>query len=169
MLKSETRVPPLNGLATNLLLKSQITAKYIPMVEKSKLDEDLQGTPVDATLYHDMIGSLLYLTSTYTVVDHAGYQDTRRSTSGSAQFLGMKPKEPTYQVALDALALTTCYPAFLITAEVPVSGLDKIRLSRLQILWGMYYKKNLDFVALIWEDLAYQIDNLDSKKQDKMF
>ncbi|GKB28603.1 hypothetical protein Tco_0868004 [Tanacetum coccineum] len=29
---------------------------------------------------------------------------------------GMKPKEPTYQVVLDALALTTCYPAFLITA-----------------------------------------------------
>ncbi|GJV21897.1 hypothetical protein Tco_1370917, partial [Tanacetum coccineum] len=33
---------------------------------------------------------------------------------------GMKPKEPTYQVALDALALTTCYPAFFITSEVPV-------------------------------------------------
>ncbi|GKB11171.1 hypothetical protein Tco_0845094 [Tanacetum coccineum] len=32
----------------------------------------------------------------------------------------MKPNEPTYQVVLDALALTTCYPAFLITAEVPV-------------------------------------------------
>ncbi|GKC31122.1 hypothetical protein Tco_1038416, partial [Tanacetum coccineum] len=32
----------------------------------------------------------------------------------------MKPKEPTYQVVLDAPALTTCYPAFLITAEVPV-------------------------------------------------
>ncbi|GKA94939.1 hypothetical protein Tco_0816977 [Tanacetum coccineum] len=29
-------------------------------------------------------------------------------------------KEPTYQVVLDALALTTCYPAFLITASVPV-------------------------------------------------
>nr|GEW13102.1 hypothetical protein [Tanacetum cinerariifolium] len=27
------------------------------------------------------------------------------------------PKEPTYQVVLDGLALTTCYPAFLITAE----------------------------------------------------
>ncbi|GJV28684.1 hypothetical protein Tco_1385132 [Tanacetum coccineum] len=50
-----------------------------------------------------------------------------------------------------------------------VYGFDKIRLSRVQILWGMYYKKNLDFVALIWEDLAYQIDNIDSKKQDKMF
>ncbi|GKB87376.1 hypothetical protein Tco_0959648 [Tanacetum coccineum] len=31
---------------------------------------------------------------------------------------GMKPKEPTYQVVLDALALTTCYPAFLIIAEI---------------------------------------------------
>ncbi|GJY75262.1 retrovirus-related pol polyprotein from transposon TNT 1-94 [Tanacetum coccineum] len=34
-----------------------------PMVEKSKLDKDLQGKPVDATLYHGMIGSLMYLTS----------------------------------------------------------------------------------------------------------
>ncbi|GKD88860.1 putative reverse transcriptase domain-containing protein, partial [Tanacetum coccineum] len=33
------------------------------MVEKNKLDEDLQGTPVDATLYHAMIGSLMYLKS----------------------------------------------------------------------------------------------------------
>nr|GEZ49235.1 hybrid signal transduction histidine kinase M [Tanacetum cinerariifolium] len=33
---------------------------------------------------------------------------------------GMKLKEPTYQVVLDSLALTTCYHAFLITAEVPV-------------------------------------------------
>nr|GEW56587.1 reverse transcriptase [Tanacetum cinerariifolium] len=78
-----------------------------PLVEKSKLDEDLQGKPVDSTLYRDMIGSLMYLTSsrpdlTYAVclcfqyqdtgmsltayadADHAGCQDTRRSTSGSA-------------------------------------------------------------------------------------
>ncbi|GKD43021.1 retrovirus-related pol polyprotein from transposon TNT 1-94, partial [Tanacetum coccineum] len=34
-----------------------------PMVEKNKLDEDLQGTLVDATLYRGMIGSLMYLTS----------------------------------------------------------------------------------------------------------
>nr|GEY76855.1 retrovirus-related Pol polyprotein from transposon TNT 1-94 [Tanacetum cinerariifolium] len=33
----------------------------IPLVEKSKLDEDLQEKPVDATLYHGMIGSLMYL------------------------------------------------------------------------------------------------------------
>ncbi|GKE40952.1 retrovirus-related pol polyprotein from transposon TNT 1-94, partial [Tanacetum coccineum] len=82
-----------------------------PLVEKSKLDKDLQGTPIDATLYRGMIGSLMYLTSSrpecsllmcpyskdtgmsmtaYADADHAGCQDTRRSTSRSAQFLGDK-------------------------------------------------------------------------------
>nr|GEU95001.1 integrase, catalytic region, zinc finger, CCHC-type, peptidase aspartic, catalytic [Tanacetum cinerariifolium] len=76
-----------------------------PMVENNKLDEDLQGTPVDATLYRGMIGSLMYLTSSrpgliyadtgmsltaYSDANHTGCQDTRRSTSGSAQFLGDK-------------------------------------------------------------------------------
>ncbi|GKG04794.1 hypothetical protein Tco_0315181 [Tanacetum coccineum] len=32
---------------------------------------------------------------------------------------GLKLKEETFQVVLDALALTPCYPAFLITADVP--------------------------------------------------
>nr|GEV96480.1 hypothetical protein [Tanacetum cinerariifolium] len=121
------------------------------MVEKSKLDEDLQGKPIDATLYRGKIGSLMYLTSSavdptlftrkagndvlsvqiyvddiisastntalcnefanqittkfkismmgqmsfflglkisQTPRDHAWCQDTRHSTSGSAQFLG---------------------------------------------------------------------------------
>nr|GEW70698.1 hypothetical protein [Tanacetum cinerariifolium] len=34
-----------------------------PMVKKIKLDKNLQGKPVDATLYRGMIGSLMYLTS----------------------------------------------------------------------------------------------------------
>ncbi|GJZ72559.1 retrovirus-related pol polyprotein from transposon TNT 1-94 [Tanacetum coccineum] len=114
-----------------------------PMIEIKKLDEDLQGKQVDATLYRGMIGSLMYLTASrpdlnyvvclcaryqakpiekhlqavkrifrylngtinmglwylkdtnmsltaYADADHAGCQDTRRSTSGSAQFLGDK-------------------------------------------------------------------------------
>nr|GEX70402.1 retrovirus-related Pol polyprotein from transposon TNT 1-94 [Tanacetum cinerariifolium] len=76
-----------------------------PMMEKSKLNEDLQGTPVDAILYRGMIGSLMYLTSsrpnliyadtdmsltTYLDANHVGCQDTRRSTSQNAQFLGDK-------------------------------------------------------------------------------
>nr|GEX31124.1 retrovirus-related Pol polyprotein from transposon TNT 1-94 [Tanacetum cinerariifolium] len=112
-----------------------------PMVEKNKLNKDLHGTPVDATLYRDMIRSLMYLTSSrpdliyvvclcaqyqvkptkkhlnavkqifrylkgiinmglwyskdtdmsltaYSDAHHARCQDTRRSTSGSAKFLG---------------------------------------------------------------------------------
>nr|GEU72435.1 integrase, catalytic region, zinc finger, CCHC-type, peptidase aspartic, catalytic [Tanacetum cinerariifolium] len=34
-----------------------------PMVEKSKLDEDKEGKAVDPSHYHDMIGTLLYLTA----------------------------------------------------------------------------------------------------------
>nr|GEV00296.1 uncharacterized mitochondrial protein AtMg00810-like [Tanacetum cinerariifolium] len=113
------------------------------MIENKKLDKDLQGKLVDATLYRGMIGSLMYLTTcrpdlsyaiclcaryqakptekhlqavkrifqylnetinmglwyskdsdmlltAYADADHAGCQDTRRSTSGSAQFLGDK-------------------------------------------------------------------------------
>ncbi|GJV37675.1 hypothetical protein Tco_1410152 [Tanacetum coccineum] len=183
---------------------------------------------------------------------------------------GLTPREPTFQVVLDAIALTPCYPAFLITADVPevymhqfwnsvykhdtfyrfkidkkkrfkltlevfrdifqicprvpgrdfdplpseedtvsflrelghtgeinslndvvvdqmhqpwrtfaalinrglsgkTSGLDKLRLSRAQILWGMFYQKNVDYVELLWEDFIYQIENRVYKKQEKMY
>ncbi|GJX84589.1 hypothetical protein Tco_0335363 [Tanacetum coccineum] len=49
------------------------------------------------------------------------------------------------------------------------SGLNRIRLSRAQILQGMYYNKNVDFVELLWEDFVFQIDNKDVKKQEKMY
>nr|GEU93929.1 putative reverse transcriptase domain-containing protein [Tanacetum cinerariifolium] len=130
---------------TNFLHTSSKKSDYVdtPMVDKNKIDENLQRTPVDATLYHGMIGSLMYLTSSrldliyavclcaryqanpiekhlnmvkwiirylkgtiniglwyskdtgmsltaYADADHARCQDTRRSTSGSAQFLGDK-------------------------------------------------------------------------------
>nr|GEV69370.1 retrovirus-related Pol polyprotein from transposon TNT 1-94 [Tanacetum cinerariifolium] len=54
-----------------------------PMVEKSKLDEDKEENVVDPSHYRGMIGTLLYLTATFAEADHAGCQDTRRSTSGS--------------------------------------------------------------------------------------
>nr|GEY53363.1 hypothetical protein [Tanacetum cinerariifolium]GEZ60701.1 hypothetical protein [Tanacetum cinerariifolium] len=131
----------------------------------------------------------------------------------------MTQKEPTYQLVLDALALTPCYPAFLIIAEIcprlpnqefveppssdaeivpfikelgykgdieyvievftdhmhqpwrtftaiingclsgKTTGLDMIRLSRAQIMWGMFYNNNVDYVELLWEDFMFQIDN----------
>ncbi|GJX51760.1 retrovirus-related pol polyprotein from transposon TNT 1-94 [Tanacetum coccineum] len=52
-----------------------------PMIENKKLDEDLQGKQVDATLYRGMIGSLMYLTASrpdlnYVVCLCARYQAT---------------------------------------------------------------------------------------------
>ncbi|GJX60609.1 hypothetical protein Tco_0291999 [Tanacetum coccineum] len=49
------------------------------------------------------------------------------------------------------------------------TGLDKLRLSKAQIVWGMFYQKNIDYVELLWEDFTYQIDNKDFKKQEKMY
>ncbi|GKA53102.1 integrase, catalytic region, zinc finger, CCHC-type containing protein [Tanacetum coccineum] len=71
-----------------------------PMVEKSKLDADSQGKEVDPIRYRRMIGSLMYLIASrpdldscialtaFADLDHASFQDTRRSTSGSTQLLG---------------------------------------------------------------------------------
>nr|GEX03672.1 hypothetical protein [Tanacetum cinerariifolium] len=65
-----------------------------PMVEKSKLGDDKEGKAVDLSHYRGMIGTLLYLTdssialTTFADANHAGCQDTRRSTSCSLQFLG---------------------------------------------------------------------------------
>ncbi|GKD66309.1 retrovirus-related pol polyprotein from transposon TNT 1-94 [Tanacetum coccineum] len=87
-----------------------------PMVDRLKLDEDPLGIPVDQTRFRSIVGSLMYLTANkpdlifaylkgtinwglwypkdttvaltaYADADHAGCQDTRRSTPGSAQFL----------------------------------------------------------------------------------
>ncbi|GJT45846.1 retrovirus-related pol polyprotein from transposon TNT 1-94 [Tanacetum coccineum] len=60
-------------------MMGQIDSVDTPMVEKSKLYEDLQGKPVDATLYRVIIVSLMYLTSSrpdlfYAVCLCARYQ-----------------------------------------------------------------------------------------------
>nr|GEX80455.1 integrase, catalytic region, zinc finger, CCHC-type, peptidase aspartic, catalytic [Tanacetum cinerariifolium] len=65
-----------------------------PMMDRLKLDEDPLGIPVDQTRFRSM--GLWYPKDTamaltaYSYADHAGCQDTCRSTSGSAQFLGDK-------------------------------------------------------------------------------
>ncbi|GJZ40299.1 hypothetical protein Tco_0586862 [Tanacetum coccineum] len=38
-------------------------------------------------------------------------------------------------------------------------GLDRLRPLRAQILWGMFNQKNVDYVALLWEDFMFQTDN----------
>ncbi|GJU63024.1 hypothetical protein Tco_1244859 [Tanacetum coccineum] len=49
------------------------------------------------------------------------------------------------------------------------TALESLRLSRAQILWGMYHNKNVDYVYLLWEDLVYQVENKNSKKNNDMY
>ncbi|GJU15488.1 hypothetical protein Tco_1143454 [Tanacetum coccineum] len=49
------------------------------------------------------------------------------------------------------------------------NALESLRLSRAQILWGMYYNKKVDYVYLLWEDLVFQVENKNSKKNNDMY
>ncbi|GJT21437.1 hypothetical protein Tco_0891374 [Tanacetum coccineum] len=191
-------------------------------------------------------------------LDDALVPREQRLTIGSCNYrlsTTFKPKEPTFQVALDVLSLTPFYPAFLITTSVPavymqefwatvtyqkhhirfkmnkksysfdmetfrnmlsicpklprhkfvdppfeeeiltfirelgypgnikllsdvkvdtlpqpwrtfgtiinkclsgkVTRIDTLRLSRAQILWGLYHQEKVDYVYLLWEDLVF--------------
>ncbi|GKF54021.1 hypothetical protein Tco_0160931, partial [Tanacetum coccineum] len=69
-----------------------------PMVDRLKLDEEPLGIPVDQTRFRSMVGSLIgtinwglwypketaMTLTAYADADHAGCQDTRRSTLRSA-------------------------------------------------------------------------------------
>ncbi|GJT94034.1 hypothetical protein Tco_1082879 [Tanacetum coccineum] len=62
---------------------------------------------------------------------------------------GLTPREPTFQVVLDAIVLTPCYPTFLITVDVP-----KVYMHQ---FWNSVYK----------HDTFYRF-KLDKKKQFKL-
>ncbi|GJS55973.1 hypothetical protein Tco_0629335, partial [Tanacetum coccineum] len=47
--------------------------------------------------------------------------------------------------------------------------LESIRLLHVQILWGMYHNKTVDYVYLLWEDLVYQVENKNSKKNNDIY
>ncbi|GKD15878.1 hypothetical protein Tco_1205036 [Tanacetum coccineum] len=105
----------------------------------------------------------------------------------------IKPKEATFQVVLNALALTPFYRAFLITADFEdlplehdilsfirdlgytgdITYLTDVNVDYLHQPWrafatGMFHKKNIDYVYLLWEDLLFHIENKDAKKTNKM-
>nr|GFB27907.1 hypothetical protein [Tanacetum cinerariifolium] len=48
------------------------------------------------------------------------------------------------------------------------SGFDSFRLSQAQLLWGLYYSRNIDYAFLIWEDFVYQIKHKKQKKGIEM-
>nr|GEZ27722.1 hypothetical protein [Tanacetum cinerariifolium] len=49
------------------------------------------------------------------------------------------------------------------------SGIDSLRLSQAQILWGLYHRSNVDYAYLIWEDFVYQVEHNSQKKSNEMY
>nr|GEV00721.1 hypothetical protein [Tanacetum cinerariifolium] len=115
-----------------------------PVVEKSKLDKVKEGKTVDPSHYYGMIGTLLYLIASRHDLQFAICMCARIMSVTKEQQHALnnalvlreqhlrirnynyrlgttfKPKEPTFQVALDVLSLTPFYQALLISASVPV-------------------------------------------------
>nr|GEW92687.1 uncharacterized mitochondrial protein AtMg00810-like [Tanacetum cinerariifolium] len=184
----------------------------------------------------------------YSDADHAGCQDTRRGTSGSAQFLASykeKPRIKSHWMLLNSLYAILLFGSLLkflkyicINSGTPLrsskiqfcprlpnqyiieppseeemvpfikelgytgkcdmlseihtdhmhqpwrifaavinrcifrksKGLDRLKPSRAQILWGMFYQNNVDYVALLWEDFMFQVDNreMSSSRKENM-
>ncbi|GKB29418.1 hypothetical protein Tco_0868819 [Tanacetum coccineum] len=91
----------------DIIFASTNTVMYTPMVEKNKLDEDLQGIPLDATFYHGMIGSPMYLTSSrpdliYAVCLCAQYQAKPTKKHLNAIMPGVRTLDALHLEALNS-------------------------------------------------------------------
>ncbi|GJV59875.1 retrovirus-related pol polyprotein from transposon TNT 1-94 [Tanacetum coccineum] len=169
-----------------------------PMVEKSKLDEDKEGKAVDPSHYRAWYQArptekhlnavkriFWYLKGTvhrglwypkdssfaltaFADADHAGCQDTRRSTSGRISIgrtssLKLLAEKELNFLLNNKLGLRSFTPDPLNNWQI------SLRLSQAQILWGMYNKKNVDYAYLLWEDFIFQIENKNTKKGNAMY
>ncbi|GJX18821.1 retrovirus-related pol polyprotein from transposon TNT 1-94 [Tanacetum coccineum] len=153
-----------------------------PMVEKSKLDEDKEGKAVDPSHYRGMIGTLLYLTArtvnqglwypkdssialtAFADADHAGCQDTHRSTSGSMQFLGdrlvswsSKRQKSTAISSTEAeyIAISGCYIIFHVINEHVENGVIELYFVNTE-----YQLANIFTKALARERIKFLINKL---------
>ncbi|GJR34796.1 hypothetical protein Tco_1210480 [Tanacetum coccineum] len=150
-----------------------------PMIEKSKLDEDLQGTLVDATLYHAYrkalkrvkLGSFPITKGTFhgslKALDDALVSFADRLEFGKCNMRlknDIKPKEATFQVVLDALALTLFYHAFLITADVPAIYIDLGHTRDITYLTDV----NVNYLHQQWRAFSTIINKCLSGKETRM-
>nr|GEW89585.1 hypothetical protein [Tanacetum cinerariifolium] len=53
--------------------------------------------------------------------------------------------------------------------ELPLEEEILFRLSQAQILWGLYYTRNIDYAFLIWEDFVYQVAHKNHNKSNEMY
>ncbi|GKD24459.1 hypothetical protein Tco_1230673 [Tanacetum coccineum] len=89
-------------------------------------------------------------------LDNALVPREQRLTIGSCNYrlsTTFKPKEPTFQVALDVLSFTPFYPAFLITASVPAVYMHEFWAT------ASYHKHSIKFKLNI-KSYSFDLDTL---------
>ncbi|GJT36241.1 integrase, catalytic region, zinc finger, CCHC-type containing protein [Tanacetum coccineum] len=148
---------------------NQITTKFkMSMMGKMSFFLGLQisQSPRGIFINQSKYASEIVKKYAYANADHVGCQDTRRSTSGSAQFLGDKlvrwssKKQKCIAISSTkaeyislsgcyALALTPCYSAFLITVDVPEVYMHQF--------WDSVYKHDTFYIFKIDKRKRFKI------------
>ncbi|GJS03820.1 retrovirus-related pol polyprotein from transposon TNT 1-94 [Tanacetum coccineum] len=151
----------------------------IPMVERLKLDEDPNGTLVDPTRYR----GLWYLKGTINMgmwypkdtgfdltafadADHAGFQDSRKSTSGSAQFLDEKlvswssKKQKCIAISTTEAEYTPC----LIAVHISYGCVQHSRTKHIDVRYH-FIKEQVEneILELYFVKTAYQMADIFTK------
>nr|GEU36983.1 hypothetical protein [Tanacetum cinerariifolium] len=112
--------------------------------------------------------------------DHAICQDTRRSISGSVQFLGerlinIKSKESTLQLVYDVLCITPFFKAFLVTSDVLEIYMQEFWVTAIvhhhAIRFNMDNKKHIVDLESFRDMLhiCLRVEHKDSKKSNEMY
>ncbi|GJV97432.1 retrovirus-related pol polyprotein from transposon TNT 1-94 [Tanacetum coccineum] len=185
----DVKVAFLNGIIREEVYYGMETCDLVntPMVEKSKLAEDPQEKAVDPTRYRGMISTLMYLTSNrpdldscialtaFADDDHAGYQDTRKSTSGSMQLLGerlvswsLKKQKSTAISSTEVEYITLsgyCAQILWIRSQLTDYGLDQVenKVVELYFVRIEYQLADIFTKPLAQERLEFLINKLGAK------
>ncbi|GJZ94836.1 integrase, catalytic region, zinc finger, CCHC-type containing protein, partial [Tanacetum coccineum] len=144
-----------------------------PMVEKSKLDEDKEGKVVDLSHYR---GSA-YRKALKCDTDHAGCQDTHRSTSGSMQLLGdrlvswsskRQKSAVIYSTEAENIALSDCCAQILWMRSQLTDygfGFNKILISKHIDIRFHFIKEHVEngVIELYFVNTEYQLADIFTK------
>ncbi|GJU53376.1 retrovirus-related pol polyprotein from transposon TNT 1-94 [Tanacetum coccineum] len=132
------------------------------MVEKSKLDEDLQGKPIDPTHYRGMIGSLMYFSSSRSDLVFAVCMCARYQAKPTEKHLHVVKRIFRYLKGTSDMGLRYSKDSCITLIAYEDADHAWCQDTR-RSTSGIYHKANVDYAALIWEDLQYQIDYRQSK------
>nr|GEU95827.1 retrovirus-related Pol polyprotein from transposon TNT 1-94 [Tanacetum cinerariifolium] len=161
--------------SANSLVQVAATPRVVDLFDSlvsTSIDQDAPSSSIPSTqeqeqyliIYHDVKESL----KTPHFHDDPLHETLHKDSTSQGSSFNVRPSHTSFEL-LDAPTMENLYNNHQQMSIWKTLGLYKIRLSKAQILWGMYNNKNVDFVELLWEDFVFQTDNKDAKKQEKMY